>query len=110
MIEKKFEETVNFHNKMLQNEIEYINSRISEIYQEKNELNTKRSKFSLNYSVTLDQLAKYGSLAEYTKLNNQINEIQSKLSNALALHEKSIDLNKKMDSLNTQLKKLNNLI
>ncbi len=109
-LEKKFEETVNFHNKMLQNEIEYINSRISEIYQEKNELNTKRSKFSLNYSVTLDQLAKYGSLAEYTKLNNQINEIQSKLSNALALHEKSIDLNKKMDSLNTQLKKLNNLI
>ena len=109
-LEKKFEETVNFHNKMLQNEIEYINSRISELYQEKNELDTKRSKFSLNYSVTLDQLAKYGSLAEYTKLNNQINEIQSKLSNALALHEKSIDLNKKMDSLNIQLKKLNSLI
>lgn len=109
-LQKKFEETVNFHNKMLQNEIEYINSRISELYQEENEFNIKRSKFSLDYSVTLDQLAKYGSLAEYTKLNNQINEIQSKLSNALALHEKSLDLNKKMDSLNIQLKKLNNLI
>jgi len=105
-LEKKFEETVNFHNKMLQNEIEYINTRVSELYQEENDLNNKRSKFSLDYSITLDKLAKYGSLAEYTKLNNQINEMQSKLSNALALHEKSIDLNKKFDSLNIQLKKL----
>lgn len=109
-LEKKFEETVNFHNKMLQNEIEYINTRVSELYQEENDLNNKRSKFSLDYSKTLDELAKYGSLAEYTKLNNQINEMQSKLSNALALHEKSIDLNKKFDSLNIQLKKLNSLI
>lgn len=109
-LEKKFEETVNFHNKMLQNEIEYINTRVSELYQEENDLNNKRSKFSLDYSITLDKLAKYGSLAEYTKLNNQINEMQSKLSNALALHEKSIDLNKKFDSLNIQLKKLNSLI
>lgn len=109
-LEKKFEETVNFHNKMLQNEIEYINTRVSELYQEENDLNNKRSKFSLDYSITLDKLAKYGSLAEYTKLNNQINEMQSKLSNAFALHEKSIDLNKKFDSLNIQLKKLNSLI
>jgi len=109
-LEKKFEETVNFHNKMLQNEIEYINTRVSELYQEENDLNNKRSKFSLDYSITLDKLVKYGSLAEYTKLNNQINEMQSKLSNALALHEKSIDLNKKFDSLNIQLKKLNSLI
>ena len=109
-LEKKFEETVNFHNKMLQNEIEYINTRVSELYQEENDLNNKRSKFSLDYSITLDKLAKYGSLDEYTKLNNQINEMQSKLSNALALHEKSIDLNKKFDSLNIQLKKLNSLI
>ncbi len=109
-LEKKFEETVNFHNKMLQNEIEYINYRVSELYQEENVLNIKRSKFALDYSITLDKLAKYGSLAEYTKLNNQINEMQSKLSNALALHEKSIDLNKKFESLNIQLKKLNSLI
>ncbi|WP_234857186.1 AAA family ATPase [Acinetobacter junii] len=109
-LEKKFEETVSFHNKMLQNEIEYINSRVSELYQEENELNIKRSELTLKYSTTLDQLAKYGSLAEYTKLNNQINEVQSKLSNALALHEKSIELNKRNDSLNIQLKNLNNLI
>lgn len=109
-LEKKFEETVNFHNKMLQNEIEYINSRILELYQEEKELNSLRSKFSVDYSTTLEQLAKYGSLAEYTKLNNQINEMQSKLSNALALHEKSIDLNKKFDLTNNQLKELNKLI
>lgn len=109
-LEKKFEETVNFHNKMLQNEVEYINSRILELYQEEKELNALRATFAVDYSTTLEKLAKYGSLAEYTKLNNQINEMQSKLSNALALHEKSIDLNRKFDSINNQLKELNKLI
>lgn len=106
-LQKKFEETVNFHNKMLQNEIEYIDSRIFNLHQDLNNLNEQRSIFALQYSNTLEQLAKYGSLAEYTKLNNKINEIQSKLSNALALHEKSLDLIKKLDSLNIKLEKLN---
>ncbi|RZH26684.1 hypothetical protein EXD98_16045 [Acinetobacter pittii] len=105
-LEKKFEETVNFHNKMLQNEIEYINSRIFDLYADEINLNEKRTIYTSKYSHTLDQLAKYGSLAEYTKLNNKINETQSKLSNALALHGKSIDLHKKLESINEELELL----
>ena len=102
-LEKKFEETVIFHNKMLQNEMQYINTRVEELYIEKDLLNSDRANYTLEYSTILDQLAKYGSLAEYTKLNNKINETQSKLSNALALHEKSIDLHKKFTNLNNEL-------
>lgn len=109
-LEKKFEETVNFHNTMLQNEINYINSRVAELYNEKDFLNSERSKKAIDYSNTLGQLAKYGSLAEYTKLNNKINETQSKLSDALALHKKSIDLNKKLNALNEELENLTKII
>lgn len=109
-LEKKFEETVSFHNKMLQNEIHYINSRVAELYNEKDLLNSERSKNALEYSNTLDQLAKYGSLAEYTKLNNKINETQSKLSDALSLHKKSLELNKKFNHLNEELELLTKTI
>ncbi|MDV7365898.1 hypothetical protein [Acinetobacter baumannii] len=109
-LKKKFEETVNFHNKMLQNEIAYINTRTHQLHEDYNLLNDDRKQLTINYSTVLEKLAKYGSLAEYTKLNNQINEVQSKLSNAIALHQKSIDLNLKLEQLSENLLKLNSRI
>lgn len=106
-LKRKFEETVNFHNTMLTNELVYIENRIVELIHEKGNATIQRANLTKEYSVVLEKLAQYGSLAEYTKLNNQINELQSELSKSLVLNQKAIELNSKLVDLNTELESLN---
>ena len=106
-LKRKFEETVNFHNKMLQNELMYIENRIIELIHNKSDLMLERENIAKDYSIVLEKLAQYGSLAEYTKLNNQINELQSELSKSLVLNQKSMDLNNKLVDLKESLDDLN---
>lgn len=109
-LKNKFDETVKFHNKMLQNELLYIDNRVNQLVEEEVLLKAERSKCAIDYSSVLEQLAKYGSLAEYTKLNNQISDVQSKLGNAIALHQKTLDLTEKLTELESNFTKLCNII
>lgn len=106
-LKKKFEETVNFHNTMLLNELSYIESRVIELVHNKTEVMLQREDVTKEYSIVLEKLAQYGSLAEYTKLNNQINDLQSELSKSLVLNQKSVELNTRLDELTSTLEDLN---
>lgn len=77
-LHKSFDEVVNFHNKMIQNEMDYLGKKIAAYEDELNELQAKRNFFSNKYSVIMQKLAKTGSLAEYTKLNEQIEKLAEK--------------------------------
>lgn len=106
-LKKKFKETVTFHNTMLQNELMYIENRVIELIHDKTNLMSERENTAKEYSIVLEKLAQYGSLAEYTKLNNQINDLQSELSKSLILNQKTIELNDKLVELNDILEDLN---
>lgn len=106
-LKRKFEETVIFHNTMLQNELMYIENRVIELIHTKADLMLQRENTAKDYSIVLEKLAQYGSLAEYTKLNNQINDLQSELSKSLVLNQKSIELNNKLVELSDTLNDLN---
>ncbi|WP_419820057.1 hypothetical protein [Acinetobacter sp.] len=106
-LKRKFAETVNFHNTMLINELVYIENRIVELIHDKENAIIQRADLAKEYSVVLEKLAQYGSLAEYTKLNNQINELQSELSKSLVLNQKAIELNTTLFDLNIELENLN---
>ena len=84
-IQKKFEETVNFHQKMLKNEIDFINQCITKSVGEIHELEKEHTKLSIQYSELLKKLASSGSLAEYTSLGNQINSLTKEVSETESL-------------------------
>src|SRR5690606_16494563 len=74
-IQKKFEETVIFHQKMIENEVEFIKKSVSKSKEAINSLELEHAKLAEEYSVLLNQVAKTGSLTEYTNLGHQINEL-----------------------------------
>lgn len=77
-LHKSFDDVVNFHNKMIQNEMDYLTQKIATYEGELKELHKQRNILSDKYSVLLKKLAKTGSLAEYTKLNEQIEKLAEK--------------------------------
>lgn len=98
-LQRKFEETVDFHNKMIENERQYLFKRIKIINSKIEDLQISRSDISKNYSTLLEELSKNGSLAQYTQLNNQINELSNRVAEDNALQLKSISLNNELNDL-----------
>ena len=95
---------------MVENEIYYLVRTQAEMANETNELEKQRAEETLHYNELLSFLGRTGSLAEYTKLNEQISskaeEIGSDnaLLNELVFHENLLfDLSKKQDELNIEL-------
>lgn len=99
-LQRKFEETVEFHNKMIENERQYLFKRIKKIDNKIQDLQAIRADFSKSYSQLLEELSKNGSLAQYTELNNQINELSNKIAEDNALQLKSTSLYNELDELN----------
>ncbi|WP_052433701.1 hypothetical protein [Acinetobacter pittii] len=100
-LQKKFEETVAFHNKMIENERQYLFKRIKKINQDIEKIQDNRIKSTNLYSQLLDELSQNGSLAQYTKLNDEINELSNKIAEDNALQLKSNALHSELEELET---------
>lgn len=65
-LHKTFNDVVIFHNKMIQNEMIYLESKISEYDNLIDDSVIKRGEYTQQYSLLMQKLSKTGSLAEYT--------------------------------------------
>lgn len=109
-LNKTFEDTVNFHNKMLENEKKYVMENILSLRKKIQESVDKRKNITNQYSHILEKLSRTGSLAEYTRLNQKIEDIVKEIGqregllNELIRLEQSIqDIEKNMDELNKDI-------
>lgn len=84
-LQQKFEETVEFHKAMLSNEIEFINSAIAKNNKKIEELREEYTTQTEKYNYLLKKLGESGSLAEYTQLGNQINELTKEIAQKEAI-------------------------
>ena len=109
-IKQKFEDTVKFHNTMLENEVVYLTKTIKDLMLKEESARQQRKNVADSYSVVLGKLAEYGSLATYTKLNNEIAELESQLGNHLSLQNQINNLNHELEKMNTELEKLSIII
>lgn len=109
-IQNKFEETVSFHNSMLKNEESYLNKRIEKLNEKINSFKSEWINHTKEYNFLLEKLSKQGALAEYTKLNDQIINISSELSEKKALQVQLDELLNTKNDLDTQLKNISNEI
>lgn len=98
-LQKKFEETVKFHNKMIENERQYLFKRINKINENIEHIQNDRVKLSNLYSQLLEELSQNGSLAQYSKLNDEINELSNKIAEDNALQLQSNALHNELEEL-----------
>ena len=112
-IQKKFEETIKFHQEMLANETQFINQCILKSSNKINELEHEHTQLSIQYSDLLKKLGSSGSLAEYTKLGNQINALTKEISETESLinqHQLTVkmlgELKLEFDKLTQEIQKL----
>ena len=84
-IQKKFEETVIFHQEMIENEVNFIKESIHNSSEKLAQLESLHSVLAEEYSVLLKQLAKTGSLTEYTNLGHQINQLTKEIAETESL-------------------------
>lgn len=103
---KTFNEVVNFHNTMLENEIAFLKKSIRQSDACISELENQRSDLADEYNRLRVKLGQSGSLREYTKLNDRIAAKSQEKGEAYALLEElnhyigeSEKLNKKYDSI-----------
>ncbi|EAI5623179.1 DUF2326 domain-containing protein, partial [Campylobacter upsaliensis] len=105
-LHKSFNETVAFHNKMITNEINYLNNRLDKIETDTTQLLCEKNILYKQYSDLLEKLSKTGSLAEYTKLNEQIEKlIEEKGKNESLLNELE-QVEKEINDINTKLSEI----
>ena len=105
-----FEESVEFYNSMLENEKEYVSSEITKLSFEIEKQVKQRDVISIEYSSVLEKLSKTGSLAEYTKLNDLINELYEKKGQNESLLNKLNELSENIEKEEEEISKVNNYI
>lgn len=111
-LQKKFEETLTFHQTMLKNESDYIHSALERMDERINFLQSQYSLQAKDYSTLLEKLGESGSLAEYTALGNQINTLTKEIAESEAIinsYNSAIDMQNQLkthfDSLSIELEK-----
>lgn len=109
-LHKSFDDVVAFHNKMIKNEIDYVSNKIETLENQIEVLVENRNVFSKDYSELMKKLSKTGSLAEYTKLNEQIEKLAEKkgqdeklLDELAELESEIININKNLEKIKTKL-------
>lgn len=105
-VQRKFEDTINFHNGMLKNEENYLLKRIAKNDEKLNDLFPIRLSAIESYNSVLSKLGQQGSLAEYTKLNESITKLSSEISNDKALLSQLDTLAQDKKAIKTQLESL----
>jgi len=106
-LQKKYEETIAFHQAMLDNELEFINKTILKNKDRISKLQTVYALQSEKYSKLLSELGKNGSLAEYTALNNQINELNREIIESETILNSYQSLLLLQQSLKSELEEMN---
>lgn len=105
-LKKKYDETIRFHESMLENEILFISNSIEKSNSKLNEL-TSTYKYTANqYSALLEDLGKKGSLAEFTKIGNYINELTKEIAENETLINKLEKSKKEFASLKLEFEAL----
>ena len=84
-LQKKFEETLIFHQTMLKNEVDYIHSALQRTQDNITKLEHEYNIQADTYNKLLNKLAESGSLAEYTALGNQINTLTKEIAESEAI-------------------------
>lgn len=105
-LHKSFDDVVSFHNKMITNEMDYITSKISTLDTDLEQLVSNRDIFSKQYSELMMKLSKTGSLAEYTKLNEQIEKLAEKKGQDEKLLDELAKLELEISNINKELEKV----
>lgn len=105
-LSKSFDDVVTFHNKMIKNEIDYVSSKVEELEIEIEKLVVNRSILSKDYSELMKKLSKTGSLAEYTKLNEQIEKLAEKKGQDEKLLDELAELESEISTINKSLEKI----
>lgn len=106
LAQKRFEETIQFHNSMLQNEIQYIDGRLSGFKDKELEIHEKLSEKRIAYNNKLNTLGREGALAQYTELNNEINKLSlsgAEISSLLAKHDELLSEKEALDKNKSQI-------
>jgi len=102
-LHKTFDDVVKFHNKMISNEVEYMKKKVFEYEKELESLSSTRNGYSEEYSKLMMSLSKKGSLAEYTKLNEQIEKLVEKKGQDEKLLEELEKIEKEVKDLEDKL-------
>lgn len=105
-LQKKYDETIAFHKSMLENEILFISNSIAKSNSKLTELDSIYIDTANQYSVLLEDLGKKGSLAEFTKIGNYINELTKEIAENEALINKLENSKKELDSLKLEFEAL----
>lgn len=105
-LHKSFDDVVSFHNKMIKNEMDYITSKIDTLDIDIQSLVSDRNIFSKRYSELMIKLSKTGSLAEYTKLNEQIEKLAEKKGQDEKLLDELAKLEFEITNINKNLEKV----
>lgn len=102
-LQKTFEEVVDFHNKMISNESKYLDLKIIEYNVTIHDLSKKRDLYSQQYSELIKKLSRTGSLAEYTKLNEEIEKLAEKKGRDEKLLEEIVKLEEETEEIESDL-------
>lgn len=105
-LHKSFDDVVAFHNKMIKNEMDYLNSKIEKFEIELLKLSNNRKVLSTQYAQLMLKLSKTGSLAEYTKLNEQIEKLVEKKGQDEKLLDELEKLEIEINNINDSLSEL----
>jgi len=105
-LQREYEETINFHQNMLKNEIRFISNSIQKARGRLSELETRFRLVSTKYSSLLKELGERGSLADYTKIGNKINELTKEIAENEAIINKYENSRKELSNLKINLEKL----
>lgn len=109
-INKSFKEVVGFHNQMIQNEMDYIENKIVYLDKVISELIPQRNELSMQYSALMEKLSKTGSLAEYTKLNEQIEKMVEERGRDEKLLDELRKIEEEINTMNNKMLELTNEI
>lgn len=105
-LQKKYDETVAFHQTMLKNEIEFINKTLLKSNERLSVLESEYVLQSKKYNILLKKLGDSGSLAEYTLLGNQINQLTKEIAESQAILNSYHLAVEKQNKLKTEFEKL----
>ena len=103
---RTLDKLVNFHNSMLDNEISYLKKQLIKYRKEYEEIEIKFQECASQYSQTLEILSRSGSLAEYTKLNEDIATKSKEIGEAESLLNKLNYYKQQQDKLDVESKQL----
>lgn len=106
-LQKTFEQTLSFHNKMVEEKVKYITEELPQINQEIEVLEKRLSSLIKKEKSLSSQLRKAGALEDLEKIIGELNiayERKGSLDEKQSLWENSI---KKIDSLDSELELIN---